>query len=359
MRRILGDRLTIAVDARPLAQRKDGIHVYTKKLLERLVRHPHRWCLYGCQNIFKQFDNVVCRDVSAPRSLNAFVKFGHWARDDDADLFWSPRHHLPHGLGNIPAIVTVHDLVWKDCPEVMPYNRWLLERALFPRAVGQAVRVMCVSRATRNALAAHFPSTLEKSEVIPLASSFSTGSSLEDPKRPYLLFVGTREPRKNIKRLLHGFARIASDFSGGLMLACADGWLDFNLTEEIETLGLTDRIYFEHPEGDADLAALYRGALAVVLPSLYEGFGLPIVEAMTFGKPIVTSSVSSMPEVAGDAALLVDPTSVESIAEGLRSIIFDKKLRVRLAENSRRRSSIFSWDRTAQLTLAEMESTIE
>ena len=131
------------------------------------------------------------------------------------------------------------------------------------------------------------------------------------------------------------------------------------MTEEIETLGLTDRIYLEHPKDDAELATLYRGALAVVLPSLYEGFGLPIVEAMTFGKPIVTSSVSSMPEVAGDAALLVDPTSVESIAEGLRSIVFDEKLRVQLAENARKRSPIFSWDRTAQLTLAEMESTIE
>jgi glycosyltransferase involved in cell wall biosynthesis len=199
----------------------------------------------------------------------------------------------------------------------------------------------------------------------------SSGRSPTEPAEPasgpapaYLLYVGTLQPRKNLSRLIEAFARLAgapafadvqqSD-SLRLVLAGRRGWLYDDLVAQVERLGLAGRVFFPGYVADADLPALYSGALAFVFPSLYEGFGLPVLEAGACGVPVITSNTSSLPEVAGDAALLVDPHDVDAIAEAMYRLVTDEALRAELVRRGFENVKRFSWEKCARETLAVLE----
>lgn len=171
--------------------------------------------------------------------------------------------------------------------------------------------------------------------------------------RPYLLCVGTLEPRKNHRRLIHAFAQLLRQRGDDLDLALVgkDGWGTDGLRALVRELALTDRVRFLPDVPNDDLSALYSGALGAAYPSLYEGFGLPVLEAMACGCPVVTSNVSSMPEIAGDAALLVDPESVESIRQALSDLAADPGLRKELARKGSLRRPSFAWKASARRAL--------
>jgi glycosyltransferase involved in cell wall biosynthesis len=180
----------------------------------------------------------------------------------------------------------------------------------------------------------------------------------------YLLYVGTLHPRKNLVRLVQAFAlTLRSSFSMPeslpsdlqLVLAGQKGRLYDELFAQVRKLGLTDRVVLAGYVPDADLPALLSGALAFVFPSLYEGFGLPILEAMACATPVVCSNVSSLPEVAGDAALLVEPLDTQSLAEAIHRIVTDKDLRRTLVERGFRQIRVFSWRRCAREILQILE----
>jgi glycosyltransferase involved in cell wall biosynthesis len=180
----------------------------------------------------------------------------------------------------------------------------------------------------------------------------------------YLLYLGTLQPRKNLKRLVDAFAQLQAPTASlrrpgrGLQLVIAGkkGWRYADLFAQVESLGLSQRILFPGYIPDEDKAALISGATAVVYPSLYEGFGLPVLEAMACGTPVLTSNVSSLPEVAGDAALLVDPLDTQAITTGMSRLIADVDLRRLLVERGYGQMSKFSWARAAQQVLEVLES---
>jgi glycosyltransferase involved in cell wall biosynthesis len=172
----------------------------------------------------------------------------------------------------------------------------------------------------------------------------------------YILFVGTLQPRKNLIRLVKAFADCRSPIADcRLVIAGKKGWLYQEIFRRVEELGLEKKVVFTGYVPEGDLPALLSGAHLFVFPSLYEGFGLPVLEAMACGTPVVCSNASSLPEVAGDAALMVDPLDVEGLATAMERVLSDEELRAELTERGFKQARKFSWERCARETLAVLE----
>ena len=183
----------------------------------------------------------------------------------------------------------------------------------------------------------------------------STGGKYE-PGYPYLLYVGSRKPHKNLPRLLEAYSIASARRHLRLVLS---GNPDRLTLGEIARLGLSGEVAFTDSSADGDLSDIYRGALAFVFPSLYEGFGLPPLEAMACGIPVLTSNICSLPEVVGDAAVLVDPTNVEAIAEGIDRVVSDSTLRGALRQRGFARVARFSWEETARKTSGVLRMAVD
>jgi len=362
--------LRIAVDARPLAFPNSGIGRYTACLLRTLASNstPHSLMLYCDRPTQLPFPlplhwklrtgNVTRRALSTPFAQGVFPL---WALTDKVEVFWSPRHHLPMLLPpSIRRVVTVHDMVWKRFPDTMTTGGRLIESLLMPASLRRADSIIAVSQFTRREITALFPAVADKIEVIYEASALSKEvvSSPDDTEppiggKPYFLFVGTSEPRKNLARLLEAYRDYRGMPGGSLDLIVAGSyqWGEFDAQHFIEQNNLGGRVHLLKELNNGALANLYHHAYALVMPSLYEGFGLPLVEAMQWELPIITSQSSAMSEIAGDAALTVDPLDTNSIREALFEMSQNKELLTRLAANAASRSHQFDWRRAASQTL--------
>jgi glycosyltransferase involved in cell wall biosynthesis len=254
-------------------------------------------------------------------------------------------------------VVTVHDLAFQRFPELFP-RRWLwLYRAGLRATVKRAHAIVVPSQSTADDLLSRTSIDAASVHVTPLAPSLAT--SEEDPSEalrrlgvttPYLLSVGTVEPRKNLLRLVRAYRQVAPEVPHALVLAGPPGWQSAELETELARAGPGTIVRTGHVS-DRDLDALYRGADVFAYPSLHEGFGLPVVEAMARGVATITSNTSSLPEVAGDAALLVDPEDVGGIADALSRVLTDPALSEDLRRRGRERAAMFSWAATARATL--------
>lgn len=233
-----------------------------------------------------------------------------------------------------------------------------LERLLMPPSLRTAAAVIAVSEATRQDLIEYMPPLESKTVVIPGAAfEPSVSPPIETNRSRNILFVGTFEPRKNVPGILKAFAQLIRNgiTSHRLLLAGNPGWKE-DIPGLVTSLGLTEHVDVIGPVEQPTLEELYLKCDFVVQPAFYEGFGLPILEAMKFGKPVITSNISAMPEVAGNAALLVDPYSVESITNAMKRLITDPDLYRTLASRTRNQASKFSWDQTAMAILKVLES---
>ena len=363
--------MRIAVDARLLANPLTGIGRYTYALLEQMIPLGHQWFLYSdrpLQVSLPASPSVSVRHGRArPRSITGLLwsqwHYNRWSVQDVVDLFWSPRHHLPLALPKwIPRVVTIHDLVWKQFPETMPDKSLLLEALLMGPSIRSADRVICVSKFTASEVSRYYPSAVGKCQVIHEAGRICMPGTepLSGVPPEYFLFVGTQEPRKNLHRLLRAYARFLETRSGPpLVVVGAGGWGDVKLSQLIEELQLQDKVILRGYVSDASLQSLYQGARCLLMPSLYEGFGLPVVEAMRFGVPSISSSTGSLPEVVGDAGLLVSPYSELDMADAMLRISSDDALHQQLSAKALLRSQQFSWQRAAQETLQLFAETLD
>ena len=263
---------------------------------------------------------------------------------------------VPPVAGGQALVVTVHDLAFDRYPGAFPREWRLLYRAGVHAAIKRAHALLVPSRSAADDLIERGADPA-RVHVTPLAPSLSVRS--EDPvaavvrlgiPEPYLLFVGTLEPRKNLIRLIRAYRQIAPDVSHALVLAGVDGWHGADLDDELARPG-PGRVVRTGRVDPADLDALYRRAAAFVYPSLYEGFGLPVLDAMARGVAVVTSSTSSLPEVAGDCAILVDPTDVAEIAEGLHRVLTDPTAAADLIARALPHAAAYTWEATARATL--------
>jgi glycosyltransferase involved in cell wall biosynthesis len=269
----------------------------------------------------------------------------------------------PAGDGQA-LVVTVHDLAFDRFPELFPRDwRWVY-RAGVRAAVKRADLLVVPTEATKRDLVERGGDP-ERIRVTPLASPLPEGAADVDAvlarlgiERPYVLCPATIEPRKNQVRLVRAFRQVAADVPHELVLAGPEGWLTAELEAELDRggPGMVRRVGRLGPE---DLDAVYRGADAVAYPSLYEGFGLVIVEAMARGVPLVTSTTPACAEVAGGAAMLVDPLDVGGLADALSRALSDEALRAQLIVDGRARAARYSWRSTARATLAAYREAVE
>lgn len=244
------------------------------------------------------------------------------------DVIWAPAHRLSARLARVaPAVLTIHDLVWKFAPRTMLPHRRIGDRLMTARGLRHAARVTTVSARTAADLTAEFPAMAGKIAIVPnmvpARAAMSGGDSLAGlgVRPPFCLFVGTLEPRKNLARAVAAFRELPPSVRGDMrfVIAGARGWL----TDETDRALAEDdgAVFALGPVDEAVLSDLYREAAFLVMPSLYEGFGYPAVEAQQFGKPVLTSKASPMAEIGEGAVVLVDPLDQGSIAEGLAACI--------------------------------------
>jgi glycosyltransferase involved in cell wall biosynthesis len=280
----------------------------------------------------------------------------------DAELFHATEHLLLP-LRSIPTVLTVHDLIFRHLPmHHKPLNRWYLNVTM-PLYCRRATHVIAVSECTRRDLIAAYDLPEDKVTVVheaaaprfrlqPPEAVAAVRSRYGFPDR-YLLFVGTIEPRKNLTCLLSAFEAVhAEGLSDGLVIVGRRGWLYDDFFARLEQSPVRDAVLFPGYVPDEDLPAVYSGAQGLVFPSAYEGFGLPVLEAMACGTPVVASNVSSLPEIGGDAALYSDPVDVEGMTEAVRRLLCDAELREHLRARGLERAAEFSWERAAARTRA-------
>ena len=381
--------MRVALDGQPLLAPLAGVGHYTRQLIHALAR-------VGPDHHFY---------VVAPRPLRALtrrrvplVEFsepnvepvipGWWATlrarverrlggnpemsrgaDPPGDVFHATNHVFPFRLRTARRVLTIHDVTILLFPEWHPARRLAMMGPALAPAASRADRIVTPSQHTRNDILKLLPVEPERVVVIPegIDPSFSLQPAAEVARRlaplglrggDYLLFLGTIEPRKNLTRLLQA-VELADPGIGPLVIAGGQGWNNVAIREAMTRLSRDGRVRDLGYVPDRLRPTLYAGARAFVYPSLYEGFGLPPLEAMACGTPVLTSNVSALPEVIGDAALYVDPEDVSALTEALTRIWSDESLRADLRARGLRRARDFSWDRTARLTVDVYRSVLE
>lgn len=263
-------------------------------------------------------------------------------------LFFSPGYNSPIGWPK-PFVFTLHDLNHLCVLDNSNAAKRAYYKHIIRPACHRAAFVLTVSEYSKREIVAW--AKVKEEKIINVGNGVGspfvpTGRKYE-PGYPYLLYVGSRKPHKNLPRLLEAYSISGVRREVRLVLS---GNPDRHMSGEIERLGLSGDVVFADSYADGDLSDVYRGALALVFPSLYEGFGLPPLEAMACGIPVLTSKVCSLPEVVGDAGVLVDPLDVEAIADGIRRLVQDSDLRAELRQKGLLRAKEFSWDETAHKT---------
>jgi glycosyltransferase involved in cell wall biosynthesis len=277
-------------------------------------------------------------------------------------------------LERLPAVVTVHDLAFLRIPEAYTLINRSGLRWLAPRVVREARFVVAVSHATGRDLASLLGVQPERIRVVPEGCELERYRPCpgEDPgpvlerlgiELPYLLFVGTWEPRKNLVALLEAFDALKREgLPHRLVLAGSRGWRYRGIEERLQSLAFRDHVVCPGRVAEPDLPTLYRAAEAFVYPSHYEGFGLPVLEAMACGTPVVSSNTSSLPELVEDAGLLVAPTDVHALKDAIRAAVRPSDLRARLMRAGPARAARFTWraaaERTAQVYAEAARTTV-
>lgn len=300
---------------------------------------------------------------AVPLRSNPAAPFDSWylsralANLNSGDIFFSPGYNTPL-FCRAPFVFTIHDLSHVYCPENGSRMIHLYYATIVKRACQNAARILTVSESTRRQIVEW--AGVGEDKVFNVAcgvdAAYRPGLEIYDLPFPYFLCVSNRKRHKNEFRLVEAFARAAPDENIHLVFT---GDVDTKLFRRIQELGVRERVVFLGRVPEKKLPSLYRGAIALLFPSLYEGFGLPILESMACGTPVVTSNVTVMPEIAGPAALMVDPTRVDDIAQAIERISRDETLRKDLRERGVARAKLFSWPRTCaqvQQLLGQVQS---
>ncbi len=375
--------MRILIDALPVVN-ASGTGYYTQKLIEALA-HPtaeHEFVAVTPPLQHLQLDR---RDwpggpgvqviQAAPARPALQVAWRQWrlgglARREHVDLV-----HYPAFIASvrcrIPAVVTIPDVVWRLQRQTIPPRKRRYYDRLIPRSMQMARRVIAISHATGAAIERLYPEYAHKVRRVHLGVDqrlflpAQAANRSRDIRRQYglplrfVLALGTLEPRKNLPRLIRAFEQVAEDVPDlDLVLAGKAGYQAGELRAQVRASPAAARIVLPGHVAAADLPAVYGLAQAFAFPSLDEGFGLPILEAMACGVPVVTGNRSAMREVAGDAAELVDPEDVDSIVLGLRHVLTDAARSETLRERGLVRAAEFTWERTAAETVAVYEEAM-
>lgn len=370
-RNAMGSHPTVMIDGRYLGPEPSGIGRYCRELLRQMQPTRPDW---GWSAVVRHpgdaaslpIDPTVCFDAE-PYGPATSLRLPFVLGRQPADLFHSPFHVLPVGL-RCASVLTLHDLFNFTQPETSNYPfpiswlEWGYFLLAIPAALRRADRVVCVSQTTADGLVARYPSMRRKVRVIHHGVTEVFRRLTDEPDvsarcrqlvggdEPFLLSVGGISPNKNHRRMLEAFAQ-AYPSSGPKWVLISRFGKPAALLRRARELGVADRYVSVVGASDEDVVALLNRALALVFCSLVEGFGMPVLEAMASGCPVLTSTVSCLPEIAGGAALLVDPTDVDAMATAMRRLVDEPGLREDLAGRGGEHARHFTWKRAADLHL--------
>lgn len=340
-----------------------GVSRYTYNLLSALVEQADdtgvEYVLFGFETLPEPFDRYDCiENAEVPVSTHSGLRAHVWEqltlpralKQYDLDLFHAPAGQPPL-RSTVPLVTTIHDLSPVTHPEWFSHQYATLYRLLTPLAVRFSAHLLAVSVFTKQEIERTYPNARGKTTAVHngVTPPATDGTPVERVSNEhFLLFVGAANQRKNLSTVLRAFRQYRSQATdpASLVLVGPDRGIfsenSFKRTAGIEPLGYVP---------DEQLDWLYRHAAAFVFPSLYEGFGLPILEAMSVGTPVITSNQGALAEVAGEAASLVDPSRTTDLRDAIERILTDQSYRAQLATAGRERAASFSWQRTAEQTL--------
>jgi len=282
------------------------------------------------------------------------------------DVFLSPTHYLPIFAPSY-SVISIMDVSYIKFPELFQKSDLNQLTKWTKYSVKKAKRVFTISgsskddiireyRVSKDKVIVTYPGIKLKSQMSKLKTATQNSKLLKEKygiEGEYILFVGTLQPRKNIVRLVEAFSKLKNGIK--LIIVGKKGWMYEEILAAPKKFGIEDKVKFLDSVTDEELPFFYKYALCFVLPSLYEGFGLPVLEAMKYGCPVVTSNVSSLPEAGGNAALYIDPLNVDDIVKNLESIIQNSELRTKLIKKGYEQVKKFSWEKTARETLRVLQ----
>ncbi len=377
--------MRICIDARSLRDVPTSLGRYAADLVSHIaqldrtneyivVRRPSRHGPIADQANFREI--FAPHDISSAHNILAGARVINTL---NADVYHSLFHFLPIGAYARRVVITLHDLIWVDHPHLADGRRWRrwvkgsLGSFGIRRAIATADHIVAVSASTRQA-ALHHGVAADKVTVVRhgVAAAWHKGNAkparfdlghataqdraqqdrldtLAD--RPFAFGLGNSLPYKNLPRLMYAFAQIASAHPDLALVFAGRGEGNLQLVRLAQQLGLRDRVLLVGQLSDAQIRTCFAHALFFAFPSLVEGFGLPVLEAMASGCPVLTSNCSSLAEVAGEDAVLVDPLDTASIAAGMQCLLTDAALRQRLAHRGRQRAAAFTWEAAARRTI--------
>jgi len=346
-----------------ILKKSTGTTTYVISLLEGLkILQPKLLTSHS----FPNFDcYLISDDKTSEQGLKGHLNRLIWTqfklpqiyRKLDSQLLFSPIAEAPL-WSQCRTVVMVHDFIPLRFPKrfspLTPYNRYYV-----PQVIKQAEHIICNSESTARDITRFCNISVDKITPILLAYNSKHFKPLieKDLKNisqvyPYFLYLGRHDPYKNIERVISAFANLASNSEYQLWLAGpSDDRYTPALKKQVQELGLTNQVKFLDYVSYDDLPKIISGAIALVFPSLWEGFGLPVLEAMACGTPVITSNLSSLPEVAGDAAILIDPYKVAEITDAMHAIATQSRLRFHLSQLGLQRASLFSWEKTGKETV--------
>jgi glycosyltransferase involved in cell wall biosynthesis len=361
--------MRIGIDVRITHYTRGGISAYALRLIRALavLDTDTDYCILHSRKDHDpplpavNFRPVACWTPSHHR-LERWALGAELARLG-LDLLHSP-DFIPPAFGYHRSVITVHDLNFLYYPQFLTAESRRYYNGQIEWAVRRADHILADSHATKTDLVSTLSVEPEKVTVVHLAADPTYHPLADEEARDvaakyglgpgYLLFVGTLEPRKNLPGLIQAYRllREGRTTDEPLVLVGGKGWLYEEIFEHVEALHLTEHVRFLHNVPNADLPGLYSAAGLLTTPSFYEGFGLPALEAMTFGTPVVVSDRASLPEVVGEAGLLVNPDDTEDIARALGRVLTEEPLRARMRERGLAQAARFTWDEAARQTLA-------
>ncbi|GAB4218986.1 MAG: glycosyltransferase family 1 protein [Candidatus Microgenomates bacterium] len=283
-------------------------------------------------------------------------------KNKEIDVFFSPAHYLPR-FCPVPSVVTIHDLSY------LYYPQDFLKKDLFQLkywtnySIKQAKKIIAVSKTTKKDIIKNNHLPENKVEVVyngfekNIKYDKSIDVKFEAANNPFILYVGTLQPRKNIQTLIKAFEKLKKIYPEfKLIIAGKKGWLYEKIFQLVQNLGLENDVYFTDYVSDLQLMFLYKNAFCFVMPSFYEGFGIPVLEAMSYNCPVISSFSSSLPEIAGEAALYFDPKNEYDLVEKLKLLKENKQLKNELIKKGQKRINEFSWQKCADETLKVIQS---
>ncbi len=338
-----------------LSQKPTGLTVYAQNIcpylasLQPTLLTSHPILDYECYEIAENLNSDYGAKGHLRRLIWTQFRLDHIHRQLHSNLLFSPIPEAPL-FSRCRYIVTVHDLIplrfGKPCSRLTAYFRYYI-----PLVLDQAEHIICNSESTKQEVMSYFGIGSQKVTSTLLAYDRDHFRNLNLPEGNYFLYIGRHDRHKNLHRLIEAFSTLSHHQDCKLYLAGpADDRYTPDLKVFVKELGIEQRVQFLDYIPYAELPALINQAIALVFPSLWEGFGLPALEAMACGTPVISSNLSALPEVTGDAALLIDPYNVEAIADAMQSVLDSSQLRTKMRVAGLDRAELFSWERTGKAT---------